>query len=362
MAEALDEAFMRPGTMTLFVSRNLDAAVHLLSYGYRMVSRLGLHDNLTKSNETEMALTNGSRLKSLPASRDTGRGFDADRIYVDEAAFQLWAEEVYGSITPAIARGGRLTMVSTPKGRRNLFFRIWAGLEGGNWKRHLIPWQACPLYDEDWERRERPRYSAQQWAQEFGCDFVESGLTRFRAGDIEAAHDGATGFAEPQRAHRYLTAWDIGRHHDATVGITLDVSQEPYQVVRYERHTGLPYPRIQTLIGATHRWHKGRTVMDSTGAGDPVKENLDVPAGGFVFTARSKEQALEALAMLLEQHRLKFPYIRELEEELLGYEDDDNDLIQDSVMALAIAAYTLRHKPWKRPGPTSLYGALPGDN
>ena len=44
MAEALDAALVRPETLTLFVSRNLDAAVHILSYAYRIVRRLGLSD------------------------------------------------------------------------------------------------------------------------------------------------------------------------------------------------------------------------------------------------------------------------------------------------------------------------------
>jgi hypothetical protein len=346
MAEAVDAAFTEPGTLALFVSRNMDAAVHLMSYGYRVLRRLGLMGELSKANEMEMALTNGSRLKSLASSRDTGRGFDANRVYVDEQAHQLYGDEIYESVGPTIARGGTFTILSTPKGRRNLFYRIWAGLEGGTWSRHIIDWRKCPVYDQAWFERERPKYTAQQWAQEFECDFIESGLTRFRAGDIQAAHDGAIGLHEPREGRRYLNAWDIGRHHDATVGVTFDVTEEPYQLAAFQRHTGLPYPRIQSLIDAHAEWYRGDTVIDSTGAGDPVLENLSSAAEGFLFSARSKQQALDGLSLLLEQRRIKFPYIRQIEEELLGYEDNDKDLVQDCVMALAMASLHVAPRLW----------------
>jgi hypothetical protein len=185
----------------------------------------------------------------------------------------------------------------------------------------------------------RTRYTAKQWAQEFDADFVESGLVRFRAGDIEAAHHGAIGLTPPEDGRTYLNAWDIGRRADATVGITVDITEEPYQVVAYERYLGVPYPRLQSIVEGRHVWYGGRTVIDSTGVGDPFIENLNISAEGFLFTARSKGQALDALTVLLEQRRLKFPYIRQLDEELIGYEDKDESLVQDSVMALAVAAY-----------------------
>src|SRR3990170_542863 len=265
MAEAVDAAFTEPGTLALFVSRNMDAAVHLMSYGYRVIRRLGLMGELSKANEMEIALTNGSRLKSLASSRDTGRGFDANRVYVDEQAHQLYGDEIYDSVGPTIARGGAFTILSTPKGRRNLFYRIWAGLEGGSWSRHIVDWRKCPVYDQAWYERERPKYTAQQWAQEFDCDFIESGMTRFRVGDIEAAHDASIGLQKPQENRRYLNAWDIGRHHDATVGVTVDVTEEPYQLAAFQRYTGKTYPRQIALIDAQDQWYRGGTVIDFTG-------------------------------------------------------------------------------------------------
>lgn len=344
MAEAAAESLIRPGILTLFVSRNEDLASHLLGIGRRMLEP---YTRFLKDNNTELELSNGSVLKSLAQSKDAGRGFPANRVYLDEYAHQQWADDIYTAIGPALAAtNGRLTIFSTPRGRRNKFYRLWAGLEGGEWSRHAIPWWKCPTYDKEWHERERPKYTIREWAQEYDCDFIESGLTRFRATDIEAAHDKAAGFKKPIENHRYVTAWDIGRHHDATVGVVWDVTQEPYQLVRYERYQSMPYPRQQALIDERAREYKGRTVIESNGQGDPVYENLTEHVSPFTTTAKTKQQALDSLSLLLEQRSIKFPYIREMEEELLGYEDDDKDLVQDSVMAMAIAAFHAPRQTW----------------
>ena len=66
----------------------------------------------------------------------------------------------------------------------------------------------------------------------------------------------------------------------------------------------------------------------------------------FQFSTRSKQQALDGLSLLLEQRRIKFPYIQQIEEEMLGYEDDDKDLVQDCVMALAMASLHVAPRLW----------------
>ncbi len=69
-------------------------------------------------------------------------------------------------------------------------------------------------------------------------------------------------------------------------------------------------------------------------------ENLGIRAAGFVTTARSKVDAITALVMLIERGMLKAD-IPQLDRELRAYRWDDRDLVQDGVMALAIAAYHL---------------------
>ncbi len=107
-----------------------------------------------------------------------------------------------------------------------------------------------------------------------------------------------------------------------------------------ERLVGVPYPGIQDMITARGLAYGGRTYVETNGPGDPVLENLGIRATGFVTTARSKVDAITALQMLVERGMLKAD-IPQLDRELRVYRWDDRDLVQDGVMALAIAAYHL---------------------
>jgi hypothetical protein len=72
--------------------------------------------------------------------------------------------------------------------------------------------------------------------------------------------------------------------------------------------------------------------------GDPVIENLTVSVEPFQTTVRSKVQAIQALQLLIQQGRFKAGAEHDqLMRELSLYEHDDKNLVQDSVMALAIA-------------------------
>jgi hypothetical protein len=307
--EAVHGAVTTSDDTTLFVSRNGDLAANLLNYCKIAISGLDEIPALVKDNESEIVFANGSRIKSLPANRSTGRGFAGRRVYLDEYAYQEYAADIYRSVSPIVGHGGRLTVFSTPDGRSNHFFQLWSGIDGGEWSRHEVKWNECPVYDQEWFNRERPKYTAQQWASEFDCDFIASGQSVFEAADVAACADGWHGLKPPANNRQYVTAWDIGRRHDATVGITLDVTDGDLQVVAFERLLGVPFPTQQKAIEARAR-----------------------------ATAKTKEAAITALVLAHERRRFKHD-IPQLRLECQLYEWQDDRLIQDCVMAAAIAVY-----------------------
>jgi len=341
-AFALDAAWratQHPDRTILLVSRNQDLAANLLYYVKAAISRMteGV-PAIIKSNTEELSFANGSRIMSLPANRSTGRGYAASDVYLDEFAFQDYAEDIYQSVSPTLSHGGTMTIGSTANGRNNLYFRIWRGFEGGDWSKHLIPWQDCPVYDDAWYARERPRYTAQQWASEYECDFVESGAAVFGAVYLERCADGWLGLQPAIASRDYVTFWDIGRRRDATVGVTLDVTEPVWQVVAYERMLGIPYPVIQQHIAARFYAYPGVHGVESNSIGDPVIENLPVPVLSCYTTGKTKVDMITALQLAVEQERIKHD-VDELGRELELYQWDDRDLIQDSVMAAAGACY-----------------------
>ncbi len=272
-----------------------------MRYCYLSYNNLKHAPPLTKANEGEMGFANGSRIKSIPANRSTGRGFAANRVYLDEFAYAAYADDIYQSVSPAVSQGGYLTIGSTPNGVGNLFHQLYTSGEG--FTRQTVPWYRCPAYNPAgyaieenaearalgeagaWYQVERPKYTHQQFAAEFDCDFVGSGLAIFPLEQLDAATRGAWGERAPEKGHKYLTSVDIGRRRDATVINTIDTTSLPYQRVAFERLERVSYPVIQSAIERRAKAYPGPVHIESNGVGDPVIENITVRVIPFVTTA-----------------------------------------------------------------------------
>lgn len=336
--EAIHKAISKPDQMILMVSRNGDLAQHLITYCRHTLASLREMPELVRENLSELEFANGSRIRSLAATPAAGRGFPATSVYLDEFAFAEYAELIYQAIVPTLPPTGQLTVLSTANGRNNLFFRLWSGTEGGEWSRHSIHWSDCPRYRDDptWEAKTRADMTRQSFAQEFDLDFIASGDAVFDPADLARCKEGWN--PSPEGCERYINAWDIGRRHDHTVGITIGLRDDVWHVVKYDRVLE-PYPAIQSRIDNRHRERKAVTVVESNGVGDPVIENLSTRAKPYTMTTKTKVQAIQALQLLIQQGRFKHD-IEQLGRELGLYEWDDKDLVQDSVMSAAIAAVT----------------------
>lgn len=157
----------------------------------------------------------------------------------------------------------------------------------------------------------------------------------------------------PQPGHRYLASWDLGKKanekgRNATVGLLLDLTNQPWRLVGYRYLTNQSY---LTACDYIQQWHERynelgarcHTVIDATGKGDVLNEvlrserHLDID--GLVFSGSSKPDIITAGRLMLEQELLVAPFLRRLVDELTAYERYDRDLVQDHVMALCMAAY-----------------------
>ena len=204
-AEALFSAKHYPGQTILFVSRNLEAAQHLQRLVYRLLETDPMLPEIRKQNERELLFANDSAILSLPATEETGRTYAASAVYLDEFAHAPWAEKIYQAVAPCISRGGRLTVISTPKGKADLFYQLYQETILGkrSFELHRLDWSQCPEYNPtgfdlpelqerqrigeagDWFQSMRPRYSDRQWAEEFECDFAGSAGLVYREFDPE---------------------------------------------------------------------------------------------------------------------------------------------------------------------------------
>jgi hypothetical protein len=335
---------LNAGTV-LWLSRDGEQASLALDYIYTALSRCE-HPAYTTENRQSLELANGGKVITQPATRSAGRGIAATLVVIDEQAWQEYARLIWTAVLPTLATtGGRLIIMSSANGRGNLFHELWqaAQVPDSGWSAHFLPWDVHPDWDDAWAAAREADLGAEGFAQEHGADFMVSGAAVFEPEDVEAAFrlDRLAGVA---LGHRYVSAFDIARRRDAFVGATLDISTSPFTLAAFERALRLPYPSQARQIEARQRTYPGETVVESNGPGDPLIEFLAVAVEGFQTTAMSKRQALDALKLLLQRRELALPTpeampdMAQVKRELLVYQYDDKDLVQDCVMALAIAA------------------------
>ncbi len=134
---ALHRALYRPGSLVLILApaeRQAKETFGKVAQAYRKLGHSVAPDSYRKLG---MQLANGSRIEALPGSEKTIRGFSGvDLLVLDEAA--RVEDGLYFAVRPMLAAsGGTLIMLSTPAGRRGVFFEEWT--EGVGWERYEVP-------------------------------------------------------------------------------------------------------------------------------------------------------------------------------------------------------------------------------
>ena len=81
--------------------------------------------------------------------------------------------------------GGRLLLLSTPYGKRGVFFEEWA--EGVGWERYEVPARECPRIPETFLEEERAALPAWVYRQEYECSFEETEDQVFSSELVSAA-------------------------------------------------------------------------------------------------------------------------------------------------------------------------------
>jgi hypothetical protein len=184
---ALHQALYEPGSLVLILAPAERQAKELFSKVAEAYRTLGHAIPAESYRKLGMSLTNGSRIEALPGTEKTIRGFSGvDLLIVDEAA--RVDDGLYYAVRPMLAvSGGRLMMLSTPYGRRGVFYEEWT--EGEGWERYEVPATKCPRIPPEFleaERRSLPEYF---YAQEFLCEFRETEDQLWTHEMIEGARD-----------------------------------------------------------------------------------------------------------------------------------------------------------------------------
>ncbi len=169
---ALHEALTTPGALVLILAPAERQAKELFSKVAGFYHALGHPIPADSYRKLGMQLTNGSRIEALPGTEKTIRGFSGAALLIVDEASRV-DDGLYYAIRPMLAvSGGRLMMLTTPYGKRGVFFEEWTGGEG--WERYEVPAGECERIPASFLEEERRALPAWVYRQEYECSFEET--------------------------------------------------------------------------------------------------------------------------------------------------------------------------------------------
>lgn len=374
-----------PGAQIVIVSKDLDAAQNFMQYVQAVLESVKDVDprfpKITKLNQRKIENINGSRITSIAASKSAGRSFSATHLIFDEMAFAEFADQIWTSASPTLSRtGGRATIISTPNGRANMFYRIFEeknhlGFTVFDYKWWDVP-DYNPYYDKYVAAKARKNKKAEklyiakarqskwyvinrasktdlQWKQEFEGAFDANKGAVFSTRSLENTFhlNYLTHKEHPygllsewwtskrEDNHLYATGIDLGRKNDATCLITYDYTHWPARIVDFKYiDAGLQdWSGIERVVLEHLAYWKGKARHDATGVGDQFSDKFYMKSEDFVFSKNGKQNILERMQHAMDCGKLRAPKIATLHHEHQRYEWDDKDLTTDTVMANALA-------------------------
>jgi hypothetical protein len=171
---ALHRALYHPGSLILCLAPALRQSQELFG------KMLGFYRDLERpvlpqaERKLSLELDNGSRIVTLPGTEKTIRGFSGAALLIVDEASRV-ADELYFAVRPMLAvSGGSLMMLSTPYGKRGIFFEEWS--QGHGWERYEVPAYSCPRIPASFLEEERRALPARVYRQEYECSFEETNL------------------------------------------------------------------------------------------------------------------------------------------------------------------------------------------
>jgi len=298
-----------------------------------------------------------SRVWFLSADNpDNIRGFGFRGLVIDEAA-SIPVDVWHYVLRPTIAQTlGWAVFVSTPKGR-NWFYDLYTrGLDPSetDYTSFRFPSNASPYFPaKEWEEAKRT-LPADVFRQEYEAEFLEDSAGVFR--NIEGCLNAELGAGNAEYARSVVIGCDVAKHTDWTVLIAMDA--ETGRCFAMERFNHLDWPIQKERILGFVRKYRGRLILDASGVGDPIFDDLKRVYGdieAFKFTSVSKTELVQRLIVAVEQRRVSWPSAWEvLTAEMRRYEyqiSPSGGLTysapagyhDDCVMALALA----NHRRWE---------------
>ena len=254
-----------------------------------------------KNEHQFIELLNGGRIEFWSLENElAGRSRKYKRAILDEVAFakslyKLWTESIRATLSDM---KGDAWFMSTPKGKNDfhkLFMR--GAMDHPNWQSWQMSTYTNPFIDPseiDDAKADLPELA---FSQEYMAEFNDNVANPF----------GTAYIAQCTFPMSTLPAVcygvDLAKSFDFSVIVGLDKHGSVCYLDRWQSDWRTTKEKILRLPQAA-------IAIDSTGVGDPIGEDLQRVRGNieaFKFTASSKQQLMEGLAVAIQSRIITFP-------------------------------------------------------
>ena len=301
------------------------------------------------SSNQSIELVNGSIWAFRSGENpDNLYGEDVQSVVIDEAS--RCRPETWPAVRSVLsATRGPCRIIGNVKGRKNWFYNMSRAAQAG---RENHAYHRLTVYDavdggifaKDEIEEARRDLPANVFQELYMAEPTDDGANPFGAGHVRAAEIPALAEGPP-----VCFGVDLAKSFDWTVIVGLNEDGDVCYLERFQRDWGPTVGFIREIVGDLP------TLVDSTGVGDPIVEQLRNQSNveGFKFTSSSKQQLMEGLALDLQRGDVKIP-AGVVIDELLTFEyvhtrtgvrySAPPGLHDDCVCALALARMQFRNK------------------
>jgi hypothetical protein len=304
-------------------------------------------------NQQEMIieLINGSMLQLVGAD-NIDRIVGTNPIGIVFSEYSLMKPEVWNFISPILREnGGWAVFVMTPRGTNHAYDLMNKIKDDKNWFVEVLTvdeTQALTKEQLDEARSELPH---DVFMQEYYVKFLDSGLGFFRRIDenIYKIQD-----YKKRQMSFFQMGVDLAKYQDYTVITPFNLND--FHVQEQESFNQMDYNLQKAKIENSYLRHNNpRVVIDSTGVGEPIYDDLKLRGLNIIpfrFNKSSRKDLLTNLQILLEQDKIKIPNDQVLIDELksMTYELSDQGTAvikvpdgkhDDRIMSLALAVWDI---------------------
>jgi len=261
-----------------------------------------LKRGIVEYNKTSVEFDNRSTITTAATTPDSIRGESVSFLLLDEFAHVRphIAEDFYESAQPTISQGGKICVISTPKGNSGIFYDIFEGAKKGvnGFAPFEMDWTRVPRYNEKgilippekFKELSVKDIGLQKWNQEYEARFLGSAKTLIDGNTLNkmkvvvdskepfSDHGHWLCYRKPEPKHLYVIGVDVskGTENDSSCMQVIDITnpRAMKQVAVYDRNDIDPFDFTKEVFEMGRLYNNAYLIVENNTYGHEVCRRL----------------------------------------------------------------------------------------